>query len=811
MFRTLVVASTTLVFSSIVLAQPDPVERGREPVDFSHDVVPVLRRACIECHGGREAKGGFSMNTRELWLDSGYVDLDSPEDSHLLQLVRSSDEDVQMPPADRPRLDAADRRVLRRWIEAGLPWESGFSFAPRAYEPPLRPRRIVLPPVVQGRTNPIDRIVDAHFSEQQIVRADVVDDRAFLRRVSLDLVGLLPTPDQLESFVRDPSPEKRADQVRALLGQPVAYAEHWLTFYNDLLRNDYSGTGFITGGRRQITAWLYQALVANKPFDQFTRELIAPPTSESQGYIDGIKWRGTVSAGQTVEIQFAQSVSQSFLGINLKCASCHDSFIDRWTLEDAYGLAAVYADRELELHRCDKPTGRMAVASWLFPEIGQVDPSADRQQRQQQLAALMTHPENGRFTRTIVNRLWYRLMGRGIVHPLDAMQTQPWSEDLLDYLAVYLSDHAYDVKKVLELIATSEIYQSRIESIAQADDRRDAFTGPSARRMTAEQFLDAVWQLTGAAPEKYDAPVFRGAVSEDAARQTEVNAQWIWRQGPDSSAAGEQLVFKKEITLTGKVARAGAIVTCDNEFRLFVNGREVERATDWTHLRSVSIGSLLKPGKNRLVVIGKNTGAGPNPAGLFFEARIELDGGESITVISDSSWHVSAMVPAVREGRLGKLPDQWSQADVVPALDVWNRQIEPQARRLLTIMQLDQGTMVRASLIKNNALMRSLGRPTRDQIVSMRPAQLTTLEAIDLANENGLASAMAAGAEKLVQQPWKDASELTRYLFLFALSREPTPGELQAVVESMGSQPSPSEAQDALWAICMLPEFMLIR
>ena len=124
-----------------------------------------------------------------------------------------------------------------------------------------------------------------------------------------------------------------------------------------------------------------------------------------------------------VEVQFAQSVAQSFLGINLKCASCHDSFIDRWKLDQAYGLAAVYATRPLEIARCDKPTGLMATAGWLFPELGKIDPQATQPERLKQLAALMTHPQNGRFQRTLANRLWHRLMGRGIVHPVDAMQT----------------------------------------------------------------------------------------------------------------------------------------------------------------------------------------------------------------------------------------------------------------------------------------------------------------------------------------------------------------------------------------------------
>ncbi|MFM7870017.1 MAG: DUF1549 domain-containing protein, partial [Planctomycetaceae bacterium] len=336
-----------------------------------------------------------------------------------------------MPPADRPRLSAREQQVLTRWIESGIEWEPGFSFAPIAWEPPLRPRMPELPPAIAGREHPIDRILDKSLADRGLPLPASISDAEFLRRVSLDLVGLLPAPDMLDQFLASTAPDKRATVIRTLLEDRIAYADHWLTFCNDLLRNDYSGTGFITGGRQQISGWLYDALLQNKPFDQFARELIAPPTAASQGYIDGIRWRGEVSAGQTVEIQFAQSVAQSFLGINLKCASCHDSFIDRWTLDEAWGMAAVYASAPQAIHRCDKPTGSTAQAAWLFPELGQIDPAAPREQRLQQLAALMTHPENGRFTRTIANRLWYKLTGRGIVHPLDAMQSPPWNSDLL--------------------------------------------------------------------------------------------------------------------------------------------------------------------------------------------------------------------------------------------------------------------------------------------------------------------------------------------------------------------------------------------
>src|SRR5690606_14077179 len=191
-----------------------------------------------------------------------------------------------------------------------------------------KPRRPEIPPAVDSRTHRLDRIIDAYLLEHELALPAEIDDATFLRRVSLDLVGLLPEPDTLAAFVADTAADKRARMIDQLLDNDIAYADHWLTFFNDLLRNDYSGTGFITGGRRQISGWLYDALLTNKSFDVMTRELIAPPTDSSRGYIDGIRWRGEVSAGQSVEIQFAQSVAQSFLGINLKCASCHDSFVD---------------------------------------------------------------------------------------------------------------------------------------------------------------------------------------------------------------------------------------------------------------------------------------------------------------------------------------------------------------------------------------------------------------------------------------------------------------------------------------------------
>jgi hypothetical protein len=808
MFRNCIFIVSGLCFAAEASAQ-------QKPLDFAHQIAPILKQHCVGCHGGDDAKGGFSLNTRELFLEDEMAAPGKPDESHFLELISSTDPDAQMPPKGRPRVPAEQVTLLRAWIKAGMPWDAGFTFATKKYEPPLRPRRPGLPPVVEGRANPVDRIVDAYFATSSQPRTAAISDATFLRRAHLDLVGLLPTQQELNEFLADRAPNKRAKMIGALLADDLRYTEHWLTFWNDLLRNDYGGTGFITGGRKQVSGWLYQSLIDNKPYHQMARELIAPPTPESRGYIDGIKWRGEVSAGQTIEIQFAQSVAQSFLGINMKCASCHDSFIDRWKLSEAYGLAAIYSSRPLDIHRCDKPTGETAQASWLFPELGQVDAKAPPAERLSQLAGLLTHPENGRFTRTIVNRLWAQLMGRGIVHPLDAMQTAPWNEDLLDYLAIHLQDNAYDLKSVLALIANSQAYQSEVESLSQdADVTGYVFAGPRAKRMTAEQFVDSMWQLTDSAPTSFDAPVSRGNVDPVEVEKTKLSAEWIWGDSADGGVpdAGEHVAFYTTFKIDKPVQSAGAIVTCDNEFVLNVNAREMAKGTVWTQLGAVTLTTALKQGENTIVILGKNAGATPNLAGLYFEARINFADGESLTIKSDSSWQFASTFPAKTPVRRWKLKEmKWRPVTVVPAIDAWKNAIDPVAPGQLVRASRGSALMVRASLLKSDFLMRSLGRPNRDQIVSSRPNDLTTLEAIDLSNNATVAQALARGGQRLVDQDWQSPDDLINHLFTSTLTRLPGKSERTAVRQILSDQATSEQIEDLLWALCMTPEFLLIR
>jgi hypothetical protein len=254
----------------------------------------------------------------------------------------------------------------------------------------------------------------------------------------------------------------------------------------------------------------------------------------------------------------------------------------------------------------------------------------------------MTERENGRVTRTLVNRLWHRLMGRGIVHPVDAMQTAPWSADLLDYLAVHLVDHEYDLKSTLRLIATSQAYQSEVVALDDepAGSGEFVYRGPIAKRMTAEQFVDALWRLTGTAPRE-----------------------------PHKSVA---------------------------EFL----------STDETKDRA----------------------------------------------------------------------------------------------------------NYRASLVASDLLMRSLGRPNREQVVTDRPSMLTTLQALDLSNSPLLAETLSRGAAKIVERfAGHEPVEIVDWLYESALAREPSAEERAIALKVLGSPPTADGIEDLIWLVIMLPEFQIVR
>jgi hypothetical protein len=787
-------------------------------IDFVHEIMPVLKKHCAECHTGDKKKGGLSMNMRATFLaggENGKVAIPGkPADSFFIELIQSKDSDERMPPKGNGLSDEEIKK-LTAWVTEGMPWEKGIQLGNSGWEPPLKPRIVTLPKARKGRNHPIDRLLDDYLAKNKKDIPEDSDDPAFVRRAYLDVVGLLPSPAQLNEFSTSKSANKRKELIDALLADDVAYADHWLTFWNDLLRNDYTGTGFITGGRKQITTWLYAALRENKPYDEMTRELI-DAGKDASGFINGIKWRGNVNASQTVDMQFAQNISQVFLGINMKCASCHDSFIDRWTLEEAYGLAAIYSGKPLELTRCDKPTGKMSTAKWIFPELGEIDPKGSKEERLKQLASLMTHPKNGRFTRTIVNRIWARLMGRGIVHPVDAMHTKPWNVDLLDYLAARFARDGYDLRKFIGFVMNSRAYQSRTVFLSEEPGADYVYSGPVPKRMTAEQFMDSIWQVTGTNPTKIEAKVDRAV--RHKAEPAEKDAAKSGRKGPLKAryvriinrtpgqvlhlAEVEILQGDKNLALAGKATQVDTayngpakLVIDGNRDGDFFKGKSVTHTSSsnkpWLEIDLGSEQSI-----DRILVFNRMDGPTPERLKTFWivamDAKREPVWARQGTKIPRPKW----------EGKLPKTHEGFSNED--------RRALASYRKSGPSSSSTGKSLPIRAALVKNDFLMRSLGRPHRDQVVTSRPAELTTLQAIDLANGQILADYLARGAKVLGAEK-KPTPERIDWLFRHALARQPSPTERTILGEVTSESAGNQEMEDLLWMVFMHPEFQIIR
>ena len=468
-----------------------------EEVKLNLGVRTILAHNCYKCHSADKTEGELRFDEKELVFQGGESgQIIVPGDVNKSELFRRitlpAGHKEAMPGKGKP-LSKQDIDLIAFWIEKGAPWpdQAATGIFPVAA---LEPRMPILPSSTNNLTNPIDLWVNEYFKKTNTTWDTIVDDRTYLRRIYLDIVGLLPSPQELQDFIADTNADKRSLMVEQLLSQNNDYATHWLTFWNDLLRNDYTGTGYITNGRYSISDWLYQSLANNKPYKQFVKELL-DPNDASKGFIKGIQWRGVVNSSQSVPMQAAQNVSQALLGLNLKCASCHDSFISDWKLDDAYAFANVFSEEPLEINRCDIPTGKFADTRLLWNQLGTISNNSSVKDKSEQLAENITKDENGRLYRTVVNRIWAQLLGRGIVAPVDEMDNSPWSQDLLDWLASDFAKNGYDVKKLIYLITTSKTYQLPAVGIADANKINAAdyqFTGMLRRKMTAEQFSDAV-------------------------------------------------------------------------------------------------------------------------------------------------------------------------------------------------------------------------------------------------------------------------------------------------------------------------------
>jgi hypothetical protein len=365
-----------------------------------------------------------------------------------------------------------------------------------------RPGKVDYPQLPQR--NFIDPLVDAKLRKLNILPSGPVEDAEFLRRVYLDVIGTLPSAEEVRKFLADNRNDKRSKLVDALLQRPE-YADFWALKWSDVLRADRQALG--PQGAYAYYKWIRQSIADNKPFDQFAREIVTAegPLDESPA---GGFYKVMTKPGET-----ASTLSQVFLGIRIACAECHHHPFDRWSQTDYYGMAAFFSPVGLrkigsteavvsqgEATARHLRTGEMIAATALGAKAAQ-----GKGDHRDELAAWMTGPENPYFARNVVNRVWAHFLGRGLVEPVDDVRSTnpPTNPELLDALAKKLVESKFDVKALIRLICNSRVYQT--SSTPNETNKRDDqnYSRALFKRTDAEVLLDMITQTTGV-PEKFD-------------------------------------------------------------------------------------------------------------------------------------------------------------------------------------------------------------------------------------------------------------------------------------------------------------------
>lgn len=370
--------------------------------------------------------------------------------------------------------------------------------------------------------NDIDRHVFAKQRALQLLPTEIASDEVFVRRVHLDTIGTLPTAAQAAQFLDSKAPDKRSQLIEELLRRDE-FASFWALKWADVMRG--SEVTISKRGVHRFHRYLVERFHEDRPFDEFARETLTSLGNTLQH--PGANFHRVARTPEDA----AEAMSQLFLGVRIGCARCHNHPFEAMTQGDYYGIAAyfarvkfkgqqfgrddeiVYLDRREEVRH---PVTREIVAPIAFGTLpGDIKPDDDRRER---LVDWLVQPSNPYFAKSIVNRLWYHVMGRGIVDPVDDFRdtNPPSNDDLLQHLAGQFTQSGFRIKPVLRQILNSATYQLSSKPVSkqspQAADPTEYFTSATLGMLGAEQVLDAVSSATGIAEEFPGYPVGTRAI-----------------------------------------------------------------------------------------------------------------------------------------------------------------------------------------------------------------------------------------------------------------------------------------------------------
>ncbi|MFT5467203.1 MAG: cytochrome c553 [Verrucomicrobiales bacterium] len=486
-YRTLVADATPRPIDDLIERRIAEVNReagGAEvsPGDqfYQEEIEPLLAEACYRCHGDK-VKGGLDMKVRENLLVGGDSEIPAivpgkPEESFLIELVTADPDDDRMPPKG-DGLTADQIAALKKWIAEGaaLPTEA----------------------------------------TQTVEISPIVGDETFLRRAFLDTVGVPPNLAEAKAFLEDNAPDKRAKLVEQLLADD-RWADNWVGYWQDVLAENPNILKPKLNNTGPFRYWIREAMADNKPMDRFATELIQMRGSAWYGGTAGF---AIATENDVPMAAKAHVIGSAFLGVEMKCARCHDAPYHDWKQGDLFQMAAMLGRQPIKLPASStvpaaffekqsreslievtlKP-GEAIQPDWPFAEFAPEVPDAiigNSKDTRLRLAAQVT--ASGRFAEVVANRVWARFMGAGVVDPVDDWEgAKPSNPELLARLTDELILSGYDLKHLAQVIMNSKSYQREAVDApinSPAEDR--LFEGPYRRRMSAEQIVDSAFASVG--------------------------------------------------------------------------------------------------------------------------------------------------------------------------------------------------------------------------------------------------------------------------------------------------------------------------
>lgn len=364
--------------------------------------------------------------------------------------------------------------------------------------------------------NYIDTHIDAKLQGLRIQPSPLASDATFLRRVTLDLTGQLPTPAEVRAFVADPTPTrlKRSRWIDKLIARP-SYTDYWTVKWGDLLQSSRKYLG--EKGTFTFREWIRDSIASNKPYDKMVRELL---TSRGSSYDTPAAnfYRITREPKPTME-----KTTQVFLGVRMVCAQCHDHPFERWTQNQYYEMSAFFSavglrpgyevgeeilfDQRSEYEMKHPKDSRVVKPEFLVASTRPVPIPSD-ERRRDALADWLVSKDNPFFAKAVTNRVWSYFFGKGIIDPVDDIRASnpPVNPALLDALTKDFIAHGFDLQYLMRTIANSRAYQTAITTNEWNANDGDNFSHSIPRRMSAEALMDAVAAAAGARPKFPEVP-----------------------------------------------------------------------------------------------------------------------------------------------------------------------------------------------------------------------------------------------------------------------------------------------------------------